>query len=179
MGYTLDEYREAAVRLWGDAGALAVDTFARLNTTYFGDRLPPVPIVIGLTAYGKCLGFTRHEPKGLPLPRISLASPKFDNVRVVEDTILHEMVHVELHLAGLYPKHNGLPWCQRIEELSPAVLGHGVRAVPVKVQRVEGGRLARRPLDGHLSRKVIGTWPHSVRPHGYYDGAPGIDVDTY
>lgn len=175
MSYTAEEYRAAAVMLWGEAGAFVGDTFVRFNREYFGGRVPPLPIVIGLTAYGHCIGLTRSKPE---LPRISLASGIFRRSREVEDTLLHEMLHAELMLAGLSHKHNDTPWCQRIAELSPAVLGHPIQVAPVKLRRVDK-RVTRQPLEDHLGQGVLARWPYSLRPAGYLDGDRALDVDTY
>jgi len=45
----------------------------------------------------------------------------------------------------------------------------------VKPRRV-GGKLVRRPLDGHLPRGQIARWPQTVRPAGYYTSAGRIRV---
>jgi hypothetical protein len=73
---TGEAYRNAAVLLWGDAGAYARDAFARINHDLFVNELPSLPIVIGTTAYGHCLGLTRHRDR--ELPRISLAVGMFN-----------------------------------------------------------------------------------------------------
>ena len=175
MSYTSKQYRGAAVMLWGEAGAFVNDAFVRFNAEYFGGRLPPLPIVIGLTAYGHCLGLTRSKPQ---LPRISLASGIFRASREVEDVMLHEMLHAELMLAGVSPKHNDAPWCRRITELSPAVLGRTIQVAPVKLRRVDK-RVARQPLEGHLAQGVLARWPYSLRPSDYLAGDHALDVDTY
>src|SRR5262245_21658244 len=135
MSHTHRDLRAALELLWGEGGAFAADTFAELNHTYFEGRLPVLPIVIGLTGYGRCLGLTRSKPG---LPRITLASGLFRHSRLVEDTLLHEMVHAELILAGRTPQHNSQAWCERISQLSPAVLGHAIQATPVKTRRIDG-----------------------------------------
>jgi hypothetical protein len=162
--YTSADYRRAAEVLWGEAGAWAVDEYQRHNVRYFEGRLPPVPVVIGLTAYGRCLGLTRgHGEWARELPRISLQSGHFEGgTRGVSDTILHEMVHVRLILAGLDPSHNAKPWCAEIERLSPLVLGRAVKARPVHPRWVNGSK-QRLPLDGHLTRMELATWPDMLR----------------
>lgn len=174
MSYTIEDYREAASRLWGEAGAYAVDSFVRLNDIYFAGALPPLPIVIGITAYGHCIGLTRHHA----LPRISLACWAFRSTRSVDDVLLHEMVHAELILAGLDSKHNAQPWCDRIVELSPMVVGRTIQAQPVKTKR-KGKRVLRYVEEGYLTQKELARWPDCLRSPDYYSEAAGISVDTY
>jgi hypothetical protein len=160
---TLADYRQAAQILWGEAGAWSVDEYQRLNDLCWGGSLPPVPVVIGLVAYGRCLGLVRPQGGWGGLPRISLASNHFqDGSAAVADTILHEMLHIHLLFNGLCGDHNGRPWCAEVERLSPLVLGMEVQARPVQPRRVNG-RNVRLAVPGHLSRKALATWPHSLR----------------
>jgi hypothetical protein len=185
-----DAYLEAAAVLWGAAGAFAVREFQRLNRWLFAGMLPPLPIVIGLTAYGKCLGLTRSRGAwaagagARALPRITLAPEIFQGnhrcpggQRVVSETLIHEMVHAQLFLNGLDHQHNGRLWCDTIMRLSPQVLGHAIVAAPDTVRRIDGvaRRLAR---DGALPRRVIASWPHTLRPTDW-DPGPLIAVATY
>jgi hypothetical protein len=56
----------AAVALWGEAGTYAHDAYARLLPCY-PELLEKLPIVIGITAYGHCIGMTQccweHGPR--------------------------------------------------------------------------------------------------------------------
>ena len=72
------------------------------------DNLPEsMPMVIGITAYGKCSGLTRHSSETFNSPRISIASNLFSaGRRAVDDVVLHEMIHSSLMLAGKAPWHN-------------------------------------------------------------------------
>jgi hypothetical protein len=189
---THDDYLHAAVTLWGPAGEYVYCTFDELNARHFDGELPALPIVIGITAFGRCLGLTRHDdrrPAGLP--RITLGSNIFaptehslaqgTQIRhghgEVRDVLLHEMIHARLMLEGKDPTHNGQSWCDEIERLSPAVLRRKVKASPVKPRRLDG-KVVRRELDGYLSRQEIATWPGSLRPASWSPGRP-IPVDTY
>jgi SprT-like family len=180
-GHSLTEYRRAAEILWGDAGAYAVDEYERLNAAYFAGELPPLPIVIGLTAYGRTVGLCRHTgPWSGGLPRITLAPKTFAaGALEVTEVLLHEMIHARLILAGLDSGHNSRPWCAEVERLSPLVLGASVKAAPVVPRRVDG-KVVRRPLDGHLGRKQLAGWPQALRSPAEL-GARGrpIPVPTY
>ena len=50
-----------------------------------------------------------------------------------------------------------------------------VKAAPVKPRRVNG-KVMRLPLDGHLSRIELASWPHPLRPVGYYTSEGRIRV---
>ena len=61
-------YRAAAVKFWGEAGACAYDAYDRIRPALYPDLPAQLPIVIGITAYGHCLGLTRgcwreHGPR--------------------------------------------------------------------------------------------------------------------
>ena len=178
--HTHEEYLTACTTLWGEAGAHVIEEFQRINLWLFDGTLPPLPFVICLTAYGKCVGAT--NPSGSwdrgDLPRITIASNLFRRGRNrVTDTIIHEMVHARLMLSGLYSKHAGDPWCDEITRLSPLVLGHEIRAKRVKTRRIDG-HVVRAPLDGHLDHETISGWPSSLRDDSWDRGEP-IEVETY
>jgi hypothetical protein len=182
---TVGDYRWAAGLLWGEAGEFAVDEFDRINRDVFGcGGLPPLPIVIGITAYGHCTGLTRYRAR----PRISLASRLFANTLMVRDTLIHEMGHASLLLQRLTPDHNAAPWCHLVERLSPVVVGVAVRAQPARSVRVPNPARATDPdapktvvrkatPGGALTRGELAHWPHSIRPAGYYEGGREIPVD--
>lgn len=176
-----ERYRAAALTLWGDAGALVLDEQRRLNDRLFNGELPPLPIVIGITAYGRCIGLTRATGyEGLP--RITIASNLFKRgTRAVVDTLTHELVHAKLMLEDRCPDHNSVPWCEEITRLSPMVLGCEINAAPQKNRRVvvDGRSTVRRAVpDGCLSRKQLAGWPGSLRPAEYPSGDV-LMVDTY
>lgn len=194
---THEDYRQAATLLWGDAGDLAAAETERLGREHFAGRIPPMPVIIGLTAYGRCLGLTRGMEDWLAEPRITLAPELFNGnhrtpggARTVADVIVHELVHVALMLRGEDPRHNFAPWCQMITDLSPAVLGSTIDARPVVPRRVPNPDretnpkapktiVVRRAEPGTMSQAELATWPQCRRPVGYYDGDKLIPVPTY
>lgn len=189
---TYAEYRQAAIWLWGAAGEFAADEFARINREHFAGSITPLPIVIGIAAYGHCIGLTR----GHSTPRISLASEVFNGSHrtpggplTASDTLMHEMVHAFLMLRGETPSHNFAPWCRMITELSRD-LGYEIQAEPVGTMRVPNPdrdtnpdapktKVIRKAKDGHLGQDQLARWPHSIRPGGHYDHQKPIPVDTY
>src|SRR6478736_960917 len=82
-----------------------------------------LPIVIGITAYGKCIGLSRTTwTHG---PRITIASNRFWRGRhFVDDIMCHEMLHCWLYLTGQDVDHKSEAWYAAIRRLSPEVLGH-------------------------------------------------------
>jgi hypothetical protein len=157
---THDDYLAAARVLWGDAGAFVVSEYNRHNFAHFAGELPAVPMVIGITPYGRCIGHTRSAGGwDGDLPRITIASNLFAHgTAAVSDTILHEMIHVKLMLEGRDPSHNGEGWCEEVMRLSPAVLGRAVKAAPVKPRRVDG-KVTRHVPEGFLGRDELAGWP--------------------
>jgi hypothetical protein len=200
---THEDYRQAAVLLWGEAGALAADEFRRLNREHFAGSVPPLPVIIGLTAYGQCVGLTRNLEGWLAAPRITLPPEIFTGTRTTEakrqvpggprmvgDVLLHEMVHATLMLRGEDAGHNGEPWCRMVRELSPGVLGREIDARPVLPRRVPNPERETDPAApktivvrlaelGQLPRQDLARWPHSCRPADYYAGDEPVWVPTY
>ena len=193
---TYEDYRQAAELLWGRAGATAADEFARLNYEHFAGSIPPMPLIIGLAPWGRCIGVTR--PAGwLASPRIGLTPEVFTGNhrtpgggRMLADILLHEMIHAALMLRGEDPAHNGKPWCRMLTDLSPAITGQSADFRPVTPRRVPNPAretdpaapktiVIRRAVPGQLSRADLAHWPHSVRPSGFYAGDEPIPVPTY
>lgn len=194
---TYRDYAQAAALLWGEAGEFAAAEFTRHNRELFAGSIPPMPLIIGLTAYGKCLGATLPDD-WLGAPRITLAPELFNGnhrtlpgPRQVSDVIAHEMIHAALFLRGEDPKHNAEPWCKLITELSPSLLGKDITARPVRTHRVPNPAretdpeapktiVVRRAEPGAMAQINLARWPHSLRPTGWYDNdGPCIHVPTY
>ena len=188
---TTVSYRDAAVALWGDAGAYAHDAYARLREEHYPQLPAQLPIVIGITAYahvaGLCGGAWGHGP------RITLESRRFaQGRRWIDDLLTHEMLHAWLFVTGQQHQHKGEPWYQAVRRLSPAVLGHPLDAcrgadrksvrVPNPDWREGGGEpktLVRKvAVPDVVHHGDVARWPHSFRPPGYDWGAP-ISCPTY
>lgn len=181
-----NDYREAAVTLWGEAGAYVHDAYSRWRAHYPG--LPEqLPITIGLVAYGHCQGATRTDWEHGP--RITIFSPMFGKGRrQVEDVVIHEMVHAWLKLTGQATKHEGEAWYSAVRRLSPAVLGHelevrrGADRISVRVPNADpdGPRtvVRKKRVDGVIPHGDVARWPTPFRPPGYDWGEP-IPCPTY
>lgn len=184
--YMSADYRDAAVALWGEAGAYTHDAYRRWLQLYPG--LPEhLPITIGLVAYGACMGATRTGWEYGP--RITIFSPMFaKGRRWVEDIVVHEMAHAWLKLTDQDVEHESEAWYATVRRLSPAVLGHelGVRrgadrrSVRVPNPDPDGPRTVVRKVrvDTAIQHGDVATWPHAFRPAGYDWGEP-IPCPTY
>lgn len=150
-------------------------------------------MVIGIAAYGKCVGLTRQGSELMKDPRISIASNLFtQGHRAVADVVLHEMIHVHLGLQGRRSGHDSADWYSEVRRLAPKVLGHDV-----EIRRGADRRSVREPnprwtegsdLPKTVVRKVVvevqyphgvvAGFPDAMRPEGYDFGEP-IDVFSY
>jgi hypothetical protein len=178
---------EAAATLWGQAGIYLYAAYYRLRDQHFPELPAELPMVIGLTAYGHCIGLTRSWPTGA---RISLAPGVFARGEgMVDDVLVHEMLHVALIAAGQDPKHAGEPWYREVRRLSPSVLGRELDIDRPKRRSVRVPNPAYGPDDRRrtLVRKVshgsgghaeVARWPMPFRPAGY-DFGPPIAVASY
>jgi hypothetical protein len=166
--------RAALENLWGDAGIWVADTWTEHNRAHFDGRLRYHGVVWGLTPHGHNLGHTWRDSRRITL-HPALLDPHGDawsirdqlGMRFTSDVLLHEMVHVLLNDRGVNSEHNSDEWCAEITRITPALDLPEIKAAPVKPRRVNG-KVVRRPLDGHLPRDAIASWPHSIRPGVYY-----------
>lgn len=167
-------YRQAQELLWGKAGAWAYDTFEELNEQYFADEVPMRGVVWGLTPHGRNLGHCWQSGRITLHP--ALLDPRSDAWRLerylgagyARDVLLHEMVHALLFTRGVEHDHNCGAWCAELIRLAP-LLGLGrILAAPVLPRRVDG-KVRRLQLDGHLSRREMASFPHSLRSKAWYE----------
>lgn len=182
-------YRTAASTLWGDAGTAVHDSYARWRAELFPELPEQLPIVIGITAYGACIGLTRYRQDGA---RISIASNLFaQGRRAVDDVMVHEMLHVYLGQCGENPAHNGEPWYGAVRRLSPAVLGReldvrrGVARRSVRLANPRAGEdgqpatvVRKVAVPGAVSLAEVAQWPGAFRSAGYNMG-PAIPCPSY
>lgn len=186
-------YRDAALKLWGEAGGYVHDAYTKHLPLF--DNLPnELPIVIGLSAYGHCIGHTRVGDAALDGPRITIASNTFaSGTTEVSDVMLHEMMHVSLHLRGQSMAHAGEPWYRLCRDLAPHVLGEALnikRGSGRKSVRIENPKynadgpdtrktLVRKvSVEGGTNHADVARFPYSYRPAGTPTGRI-IDVPTY
>lgn len=196
-------YRDAAVTFWGEAGAYAYDAYDRIRAALYPELPARLPIVIGLTAYGACLGLTRGRwDHG---PRITLPPEVFQGTtaegsrrqvhggtRQVDDVLTHEMLHAWLAVTGRDMHHDSAGWYEAIRRLSPAVLGHQVDARRGAVRKsvripnpawTPGGDAPKTLVRKQNSADAVqhgdvARWPQAFRPADY-DWGPPIPCPTY
>ena len=190
-------YREAAIKFWGEAGAYAYDAYARLRRSLFPELPEQLPLVIGIAAYGHCLGLTRGQWEHGP--RISLPPEIFQGTtakgasrhvtggtRQVDDVLTHEMLHAWLHVTGRPMKHDSADWYEAIRRLSPSVLGRELdarRGAARKSVRIPnpayqpGGEepktlVRKEAVKDAVQHGDVALWPQAFRPAGYDWGTP-------
>jgi hypothetical protein len=190
--YMVVSYRDAAEALWGEAGAHAHDAYDRIRQELYPELPGQLPIVIGLTAYGRCDGLTRTGWRHGP--RITLASDAFGRgASWVDDILTHEMLHAWLVLAGLQPGHDTASWYEHVRRLSPSVIGCEVdagRGADRKSVRIpnpcwEPGSsvpktvVRKQRVDGAVQHADMAQWPRAFRPDGYYQRDRPIECPSY
>jgi hypothetical protein len=180
----MTSYQEAAIVFWSGAGEYLYEKYREHREMYFPELPEELPIVIGITAYGHCHGLTDHKWNEGSGPRITIESRLFGiNTYLVDDVLLHEMLHAWLHVTGQKIRHDSGPWYQAVRRLSPAVLGR-----EVEIERGHGGgrKSQRMPnpayepgngqpktvvrkvrIDQAITHDQVATWPGSFRLEGY------------
>lgn len=171
--------RAALENLWDEAGAWAADAWTALNDRHFGGRLRYHGIVFGLTPHGAGVAHTSHTGRITLHP--ALLSPRGEDpwrigkrlgARYAEHVLLHEMIHVQLFDRGVDVDdrgghHNTAEWCAEITRITEELGLEPIQAAPVLPRRV-GGKVVREPLEGHLGRAAIASWPQSIAPWETY-----------
>ena len=162
----------------------AYEKWEELNRAHFDNRLKVGAIHWGLTPHGHALGFYNATSNQITL-HLSLMSPKGDawgmshllGEKFALDVLLHEMIHQSNRQQGYDGKdaHNCEPWCQEINRIAPA-LGLKPNAAPIRQRRIKepgqtegNGKVTWVVQPGMMTRKELASWPHSVRPDGYYE----------
>jgi hypothetical protein len=179
------DYRAAAVALWGAAGGFVHDCYDHWRPLFpeLPDRLP---IVIGLSAYGGCVGLSRYDSPYLHGPRISIASQrKYLHTNAVRDVMAHEMLHCWLYVIGRDTAHQSDDWYHAVNRLSPAVLGRELGAKrggdrrSVRVKLDDGATCVRKVrVADALKHGDVARWPGAFRPADWDRGEP-VPCPTY
>jgi hypothetical protein len=165
---------------YGERGLWCYRAFAWINETLFFDDLPLPLITLGLTAHGKCLGWTANKESDKP-PVIMLhpsiwrgtekpdpwgIAPDLLGDRYALDVLMHECIHVSVHYRLGGPSagdssHNNPEWISEINRIAPLIGLEGVDAAMSKVTRE--GKKVRRVCKGNIPLCAAATFPHSVR----------------
>ena len=179
------ELRTAGATFFNQLGQWSYDRWEELNDRYFDGQLEAGPILWGLTPHGHYLGAYSTFDNQITL-HTSLIEPKTENPWLIgsllgrkfaEDTLLHEMIHQYLRQNGYTGKksHNCEEWCSEIVRIAK-LMDVEIKAKPVKQKRVRqpnqktgAGKVQWITEEGHLNRKQIASFPHSIRPHDFYE----------
>lgn len=179
------DYRAAAILLWGDARGFVHDCYR--HWLHLFPELPEyMPIVIGLSAYGRCVGLSRLNDPYLDGPRITIASQYLNlGANYVRDVMVHEMLHCWLYETGRDTDHQSYDWYEAVNRLSPTVLGVDISAKrggerkSVRVKLDDGtSRVRKNRVPGAIKHGDIARWPNSFRPPDWDRGAK-ISCPTY
>lgn len=189
---TTYDYQTAAHALWGEAGDFIHECYKK-HLPLFPGLPEQLPMVIGLSAYGRCLGLTRDNDPALEVMRISIASNSFKHgTAAVSDTVLHEMLHCWLIATGQQCDHDTDDWYTACMALAPKVLGHEINLTRKRRKSVRKPNpdwypdsglpktiVRKVPVEGlEWTHRQVATFPHAFRPDDYPAGRV-IDVPTY
>ena len=181
----ITELRTAATTFFNGLGGWSYDKWEELNNLYFDGKLEAGAIIWGLTPHGHYLGAYSTIDNQITL-HTSLVEPKSDSPwnmgsllgeKFAEDVILHEMIHQYLRQIKKYSgkeSHNCEEWCEEIVRIAK-LMGMEIKAKRIKQKRIGGkrgegeGKVTWFVEDGHLNRKEISSFPHSIRPNGFYE----------
>ena len=182
--------RIVAEHYYQDRGEWCYQAFAWINRTLFDDGLPLPLIVLGLTAHGACLAWTRSskivkpdqtsaEPDKPPVilmhPSLWGGTERDDpwsippdllGPRWALDVLIHECIHVSVNyqLGGRSKgdsSHNNPEWIAEVNRIAPLIGLPDVRAAMSKPKR-EGKKIVRR-CDGNIPFEAASRFPHPVR----------------
>jgi len=194
----LGTLRDSAQIIYPGVGGQLYDWWETINEAHFGRQMTPPGIQFGLTPHGKTFGKWRGYEHTVILHR-SLLDPADASDdpwdigdllgnRFARDVLFHEMIHQYIDTVrgidnprGNSPNsspHNCPSWVAEINRLS-AEMDLDCTAHVVKQRRVDGDVKWAPPEGFDMSIGDISSWPHSVRPDGYYrnDPNPAFDLD--
>lgn len=166
-----------AAHYYGSHGPLGYRLFEAINRVLFAAELPWPLVVWGLTAHGRCLGYTsvgaapiitlhpsllggteKADPWGIP--------PGWLGVLYVLDVLIHECMHVAVHYLrggrqGGDSSHNNPAWIAEVNRLAPLLGFAGVEAGMKRPTRM--GKTIKRVETGTISYQAVTTFPGGLR----------------
>jgi hypothetical protein len=160
------------------------ETWESHNVAYFDGQLSIGQINWGITAYGRALGLHSGWRNHITLHQ-RMIEPGEDwtggirgRERAASDILLHEMIHQKIYQqsgsSGAKNKsetsHNNELWVTEIRRIG-RLLGYTVKADVIALKRAktdDGSKVYRHVCPGCLTQSQLATFPHSVRPAGYY-----------
>jgi hypothetical protein len=177
-----DACRAVAQHYHGALGVWVYQAFEWINAMLFFDELPYPLIVLGLTAHGKCLAWTRSPLAELKPPTILLHPSLWGGTERVDpwkipadllgpryalDVLIHESMHVSVaYRLGYAPtrresSHNNPAWIAEVNRIAPLIGLPGVQAAMSIPKRV--GKKVQRMCDGNIPFSAAASFPHPVR----------------
>jgi hypothetical protein len=174
---------------WGE---WAYEMYEKINARFFGASLPWPHISWGLTAHGKCLGYTHTADAPVIVLHRSLwrgteksnpwgVSASWLGPAFAFDVLVHEAIHVSVECCqgGWRGKgktsHNNDAWIAEVNRLAPLLGLHGVEAGRSRIRRVpiEGPKTPRgkpptkaaRVAGGNVPFGAVATFPYGMRQH--------------
>jgi hypothetical protein len=170
--YGLEELTRLCEEYHGLKGRFAYFAFAWANEHVYGGRLQLPLIQWALTPYGKCIGMTEYGLDEADLPVITLHPLIWrKGPRYTLDTVVHESMHLWCkYIRGGWvgkSSHDNPIWAEEVSRVSPRLGLPSLKAAPTKRKR-ENGKMLRVVPDDCIAMEDLASWPHSMRPAGYY-----------
>jgi hypothetical protein len=178
-GVIEDACRTVAEHYYGDPATWAYRAFHFINEELFFGELPFPLIVLGLTAHGRCLGWSRSPIDKAPVilihPSVWGGTEREDPWGIQPDLLgdcyaleilFHECIHVSVRYRLSGPSagdssHNNPEWIAEVNSIAPLIELSGVDAVMSKP--VREGKKIRRASRGNIPFRAAARFPHAVR----------------
>jgi hypothetical protein len=136
---------------WGAAGLAAVRMWARLNETYFGGTLRPIPIIfIPISPDNRVADYHDGENGRM----IRLVMPSDGRTINYAENLIHEMSHQAVAEQGRDPSHASADWRKEIRRLSMAIGGHDI-----EIEKCSERYLAQWPSNFGVNLHSVLVWP--------------------
>lgn len=179
------EYKRAAKQFFNEIGEWSYDEWRSHNAIYFDNALKVGAILWGLTPFGGSLGYFEEWDNRITL-HTSLVRPSTLapwtitylklGKQYASDVLLHEMMHQKiLQIDGGWKGkscHNCRAWANEIMRVGK-LLGMDIKANEVKQRRING-QVKWKERDGYLTLNQMSTFPHCLRPSGFYENSNNI-----
>ena len=181
--------RAVAKHYYGALGTFAYDCYEWVNREFYGGDLPVPLIIVALTGWGGCVGYTRSADMRQPVIKLhpSTIAPASRNawggipagVTYASEVLLHELVHVGVNYTRGWgagdSSHNNDGWISEINRISPLIGLGQINAGRVVAKRVKEagekrGKVQKVPT-GDLTQGDLAKWPHCLRSDDYYKTA--------
>lgn len=139
--------REIVAHFEGDVAVTLFEYYDAINRHFFNGVLPQAFVITALTAYGACIGLTKHTPK----QPIILIHPSLKTEEERFYVLVHECIHVSVRYCLKYTgtkSHDSAEWIHEVNRIAPMLGYQNIELGKSKVKRLpksEGGKLVRVP----------------------------------